>query len=93
MHWGVEYVTKQNASQEELADFLFENGVDVILGGHPHVLQPMEKRSITLSDGSIVDGFVIYSLGNFISGQKKENTKTSAILNLTFTKNGKTGKM
>lgn len=93
MHWGVEYVTKQNASQEELADFLFENGVDVILGGHPHVLQPMEKRCITLSDGSIKDGFVIYSLGNFISGQKKENTKTSAILNLTFTKNGKTGKM
>lgn len=93
MHWGEEYVTKQNASQKQLADFLFENGVDVILGGHPHVLQPMEKRTITLPDGSTKDGFVVYSLGNFISGQKKENTKTSAILNLTFTKNGQTGKI
>ncbi len=93
MHWGVEYVTKQNSTQEELADFLFENGVDVVLGGHPHVLQPMQKRTVTLSDGSAKDGFIVYSLGNFISGQTKENTKTSAILNLTFTKNGKTGKM
>lgn len=93
MHWGVEYVTKQNSSQEELADFLFENGVDVVLGGHPHVLQPMEKRTITLPDGSTKDGFIVYSLGNFISGQRKENTRTSAILNLTFTKNGETGKI
>lgn len=93
MHWGVEYVTTQNSTQEELADFLFENGVDVVLGGHPHVLQPMEKRTVTLSDGSTKDGFIVYSLGNFISGQTKENTKTSAILNLTFTKNGTTGKM
>lgn len=93
MHWGVEYVTKQNSSQEELANFLFENGADVILGGHPHVLQPMEKRTIVLPDGSTKDGFVVYSLGNFISGQKKENTKTSAILNLTFTKNGQTEKI
>lgn len=93
MHWGVEYVTKQNSTQEELADFLFENGVDVVLGGHPHVLQPMEKRTVTLPDGSTKDGFIVYSLGNFVSGQTKENTKTSAILNLTFTKNGKTGKM
>lgn len=93
MHWGEEYFIKQNSNQENLADFLFENGVDVILGGHPHVLQPMQKRTITLPDGSTKDGFVIYSLGNFISGQKKENTKTSAILNLTFTKNGETGKM
>lgn len=93
MHWGVEYVTKENKSQDELADYLFENGVDIILGGHPHVLQPMEKRTITLEDGSTKDGFVIYSLGNFISGQLKENTKTSAILDLTFTKSAKTGEI
>lgn len=93
MHWGVEYQTKQNSTQEDLADFLFENGVDVILGGHPHVLQPMEKRQITLEDGTIKDGFLIYSLGNFISGQKDLDTKSSAILNLSITKNGKTGKI
>lgn len=93
MHWGTEYVTKQLKSQEEYADYLFQNGVDIILGGHPHVLEPMEKRTITLEDGTTKDGFVIYSLGNFISGQLKENTKTSAILNLKLTKSGSNGKI
>lgn len=93
MHWGVEYQTKQNKTQENLADFLFTNGVDVILGGHPHVLQPMEKREITLADGSTKDGFIIYSLGNFISGQNKLPRQSSAILDLAITKNGETGKI
>jgi poly-gamma-glutamate synthesis protein (capsule biosynthesis protein) len=93
MHWGVEYVTKPNKNQKDLADFLFQNGVDVILGGHPHVLQPMEKREITLEDGTTKDGFIIYSLGNFISGQNKLPRQSSAILNLGITKNGKTGKI
>ena len=92
MHWGVEYKIKQNSTQEDLADFLFKNGVDVILGGHPHVLQPMEKREITLEDGTIKDGFVVYSLGNFISGQRDDDTKSSAILNIGITKDGETGK-
>ena len=41
MHWGNEYKVVQNSTQEDLADFLFENGVDIILGSHPHVLEPM----------------------------------------------------
>lgn len=93
MHWGIEYQAKQNKEQEELADFLFENGVDIILGSHPHVLQPMEKRTITLEDGTTKDGFVIYSFGNFMSGQVKENTKNSIILNMKLTKNGETSKV
>ena len=93
MHWGIEYETKQRSSQEKLADLLFKNGVDVILGGHPHVVQPMEKREITLEDGTTKDGFVIYSLGNFISGQRDLDTKSSAILNLGITKDGETGKI
>ena len=92
MHWGVEDVSKQNSTQENLADLLFKNGVDVILGCHPHVLQPMEKRTITLEDGTTKDVFVIFSLGNFMSGQTKANNKNSIILNLSFTKNGETGK-
>ena len=92
MHWGIEYKTKQNAEQERLANLLFANGVDVILGSHPHVLQPMEKKTITLEDGSTKDCFVIYSLGNFMSAQKSANTRNSIILNLNFTKNGETGK-
>ena len=86
MHWGEEYQTSPNKEQDRLANLLFENGVDIILGGHPHVLQKMEKREITLEDGSKKDGFIIYSLGNFISGQVKENTKQSVILNLQVTK-------
>ena len=92
MHWGVEYQTKQNAEQERLANLLFENGVDIILGSHPHVLQPMEKRIVTLEDGTPKNCFVIYSLGNFMSGQNKENTRNSVILNIQITKNGKTEK-
>lgn len=87
MHWGIEYKLKQNKTQEDLADFLFENGADIILGSHPHVLEPMEKRTITLNDGSTKDGFVIYSLGNFMSGQIYANTKSTVILDIQLTKN------
>lgn len=60
MHWGVEYATNPNDSQKEIAQYLADLGVDVIIGCHPHVLQP-----ITWID----DTLVIYSLGNFISNQ------------------------
>ncbi len=87
IHWGVEYQTKQNAYQEEVADFLFANGADIILGGHSHVPQPMELR--TLEDGR--QGFVCYSLGNFISSQNDEYTDTTAVLTLELTRDNETG--
>ena len=87
IHWGLEYKLTQNQYQEELADFLFENGADIILGGHSHVPQPMEIR--TLPDGR--QGFVCYSLGNFISSQTKPNTDTTAVLTLTLTRDNETG--
>lgn len=93
MHWGVEYQLKQNATQENLADFLFKNGVDIIFGSHPHVLEPMEKRTITMDDGTTKDGFVIYSLGNFMSGQVSENTQNTIILQLKITKHVDDGKI
>ena len=86
MHWGDEYKTKANKEQEDLADFLFKNGVNVIIGNHPHVLEQMEKRTVTLEDGTTQDGFVIYACGNFICDQNAENTRNSIILNLTITK-------
>lgn len=86
MHWGTEYRLTANSEQEELADFLFQNGVDVILGNHPHVLEPMEKRTVTLADGTQKDGFVIYALGNFCADQREEITRDSIILNLSITK-------
>lgn len=93
MHWGTEYQTTPNNTQNDLATFLFENGVDIILGSHPHVLQQMQKYSITMPDGLQKDGFAIYSLGNFMSGQDKENTRNSIILNLEIIKNGETEKI
>lgn len=87
MHWGTEYRTTANSEQKELADFLFKNGVDVIIGNHPHVLEPMEKRTVTMADGTVKDCFVVYALGNFTADQRDEITRDSAILNLTITKN------
>ena len=60
MHWGVEYASTPNSNQQEIAQYLADLGVDIILGAHPHVLQP-----ITWID----DTLVMYSLGNFISNQ------------------------
>lgn len=60
MHWGVEYTHKETSEQIEQAKFLNSLGVDVIIGSHPHVIEPIEYVNDTL---------VIYSLGNFISGQ------------------------
>ena len=86
MHWGTEYRTTANDEQKDLTDFLFQNGADIILGNHPHTLEPMEKRTVTLADGSTKDCFVIYALGNFICDQNAENTRNSIILNLRITR-------
>lgn len=93
MHWGQEYQTTPNSTQKELTEFLFKNGADLIIGNHPHVLQPMEKQTITLEDGSTKECFVIYSLGNFMADQNKAYTRDSVILNLKITKNAENGKI
>ena len=85
-HWGNRYQSTPNADQQKWVDFLLKKGADIIIGNHPHVLQPIEKREITLPDGTIKQGFIAYSLGNFIADQTQNNTKTSAILNLKITK-------
>ncbi len=93
MHWGDEYKQKQNKKQEELADYLFQNGVDIIIGNHAHVIEPMEKRKIALEDGTEKEVFVVYALGNFISGQTIEHTKSTVILDMNIRKNGENGKI
>ncbi len=87
MHWGQEYSTTPSDQQKELADFLFEHGATLILGGHVHVPQPMETR--TLSDGRT--GYLCYCLGNFISNQFDPYTNLTAAVNIELTKNGETG--
>lgn len=86
MHWGTEYRTTANDEQEELADFLFQNGVDIIIGNHPHVIEPFETREVTMPDGTIKQCFVAYALGNFTADQNAINTRDSIILNLKITK-------
>ena len=93
MHWGNEYQTTPSSSQKELAEFLLKNGTDIIIGNHPHVPQSMELKTVTLDDGSTKEGFVIYSLGNFMADQNKAYTRDSLILNLKLTKSGKTGEV
>jgi len=66
MHWGNEYEAFPSTEQMDLAEDLSEMGVDIIIGHHPHVLQPMDW--IDRSDGSKT--FVLYSLGNFLSAQE-----------------------
>lgn len=65
LHWGDEYVREPKMMQRTLAKEFIENGADIIFGHHPHVLQPMEL--LPKNDGG--SGLVIYSLGNFLSGQ------------------------
>jgi len=63
MHWGDEYQSLPNKTQKKLTELCFREGAKLVIGAHPHVLQPMEWRKEK-------DQFVVYSLGNFISGQR-----------------------
>lgn len=74
VHWGSEYQTEENAGQRQLAHFLIRNGADLIVGAHPHVVQPIKVETITLPDGFRRSAVVAYSLGNFISNQQKIGT-------------------
>ena len=87
MHWGIEYQLKENSYQDRLAETLIDWGADLVLGGHPHVLQPYEF----LTTGAGNTGFVCYSLGNFISSQVYEYTDTTVLLNLELKKDLVTG--
>lgn len=68
MHWGEEYNTYTEATQNEIAKKLNELGVDIILGGHPHVIQPYE----IICNESGHSTFVIYSQGNSLSNQSEQ---------------------
>ncbi|MBD1223133.1 CapA family protein [Virgibacillus halodenitrificans] len=87
LHFGDEYERLPNERQKDLVQFAADQGADIILGHHPHVLQPVEwvegkggKRS-----------FVIYSLGNFFSGQDEFYRRIGGVLTLTLTKEEKKG--
>ncbi len=89
IHWGDAISENVNDEQREIADFLVENGANLILGSHPSVVQPMEVRQN--EDGDNV--FIAYSIGTYISTLSSEEAKTELVLNIELRKNGKDGKV
>ena len=77
MHWGIEYDFTPSQEQRDLAKFLADLGVDLIIGTHPHVVQPAEW---------IGDTLVYYSLGNLISGQRGTNKRIGMLGSVHITK-------
>lgn len=83
-HWGVEYARQPSAAQRAKAQQMIEAGVDIILGSHPHVVQPVELLEVTDGEGHTRTGLVAYSLGNFISNMNKRYTNSGIILDITL---------
>lgn len=82
IHWGDEYVLKPNQRQRQLADWLQQAGVELVIGSHPHVIQPMELRRDEAD--SLKRCLVVYSLGNFISNMKTTDTRGGAMVHVTL---------
>jgi poly-gamma-glutamate capsule biosynthesis protein CapA/YwtB (metallophosphatase superfamily) len=78
-HWGAEYQSLPSKWQKDLTEFCFRNGAQLVIGAHPHVLQPMEWRKDK-------NQFVAYSLGNYVSGQRKRYTDGGAMAYLELKK-------
>lgn len=89
IHWGDAISSTVSEEQKKIADFLVENGVNLILGAHPSVVQPMEVRQN--KDGENV--FIAYSIGTYISTLSAEEARTELVLNIELRKNGKDGKV
>jgi len=89
LHFGVEYQRMPNSEQTALAKELIRCGADLILGSHPHVVQPYEEISVSAEesfDGTPRKGIVIYSLGNFISNQTGSWKDVGVIFGVHMTK-------
>ena len=92
VHWGYEYQTTQAPIQSEMAQALCDLGVDVIIGGHPHVVQPVELLTSTVDETQKT--VCIYSMGNAISNQRLGNlssvstahTEDGILFSVTFTR-------
>ena len=91
IHNGVEYQRQPSASQTAVEHAMIDAGADVVLGSHPHVIQPMETVSTTRDDGSPRTAFIIHSLGNFVSNQRERFRDAGLMLLLGFEKDLKSG--
>ena len=84
VHWGSEYNDTHSESQKTIRDLLLKNGVDAIIGTHPHYVQQLEHDAAA---GTLV----AYSLGDFLSDTERSGTEYSIALHLEFTKDSLTG--
>lgn len=82
MHWGVEYHTRPSKKQKKVAQFLLNNDVRIIIGHHPHVIQPIH----TNKENDSIKHTIFYSLGNFVSNQRKLNTDGGMLAEIVITK-------
>ena len=89
IHWGDAISEVVNSEQKEIADYLVENGVNLIIGSHPSVVQPMEIKQN--KEGENV--FVAYSIGTYISTLSAKEARTELVLNIELRKSGKDGKI
>ena len=87
MHWGDEYQSLPNKEQKNLTDWLLQQGVTHIIGSHPHVVQPMELRTDSITGNQHV---VVYSLGNFISNMSARHTDGGLLFKLELEKDSVT---
>jgi len=84
LHWGLEYDTIPSATQTELAEYFFSIGVDLLIGSHPHVLQKMVWQK-NITEGN--DEIIVYSLGNFVSNQRKPDTDGGSMVRIEIAGN------
>lgn len=89
-HFGTEDKNEPDSQQISIVKTTIEAGADIIIGGHPHRLQPIEF--FKTNNASLDSGFVVYSMGNFISNQRWRYNDAGAILNFTIDKEVKSGK-
>ncbi|MFC2103022.1 CapA family protein [Bacteroidota bacterium] len=87
-HFGNEYVREPNVYQKDIVKNTIDAGADIIIGSHPHVIQPVEY--FETNGGNIDSGIVAYSLGNFISNQRWRYSDAGVILQLQISRNIKT---
>jgi poly-gamma-glutamate capsule biosynthesis protein CapA/YwtB (metallophosphatase superfamily) len=88
VHWGNEYQRYPSDFQKMVADYIHKNGGLLVFGSHPHVLQPTNVKSPDYKDG-----FTIYSMGNFVSSQRKQYTDCGIIVKMKLIKNIATGEV
>jgi poly-gamma-glutamate synthesis protein (capsule biosynthesis protein) len=86
MHWGIEYRVEPCQSQKQNAKILADAGVDVIIGGHPHYVERAEYIPTVDENGQSKQVLCLYSLGNFLTGQRGERRDSGIIFDFTVTR-------